>query len=63
MTAAVVARSERQALILRQIKRRGLTVQPVGAAGAVLVRGPGVDLLAASLRHVDARDLIPFKHL
>lgn len=38
------------------IKERGLHLQPFGTAGAVRVVGPGVYVLAASLRDLTLRD-------
>lgn len=41
------------------IRARGLHVTPIGSAGAVLIEGAGVYLIAAAMRHIDEHDLDP----
>ncbi|MGJ7506852.1 hypothetical protein [Variovorax sp. GT1P44] len=43
------------------IKASGLRLEPVGTAGAVRVVGPGVHIVAASLRHLNPLDLTPYR--
>lgn len=43
------------------ILESGLRVEPVGSGGAVRVVGPGVDVVAASLRHLNPMDLMPYQ--
>ena len=43
------------------IKENGLRVEPVGSTGAVRVVGRDVDVVAASLRHLNPLDLMPYR--